>query len=486
MHFCQGLSQDVVRRLPHYRSDFYDARNRKVLSSAFYLFFACLANAIAFGSLLGFLTGGEIGVIEMLIATAIGGIFYALFSAQPITLLGGTGPMVIFTSLVYVVCQRFELNFIAVYCWCGIWAGLILVLLAVVNTSNLMRYFSRFTDDIFAALVSIIFIYEAAKNIVETFHDQGANFTAWVGEFLAAGTCALALFLPTLKRIGPRPANWVKFLADFAPTIAIVAITFLTVTVSSVSLEGANVPLSFEDTTSGRPWLVELYAVPDWVKVAAIVPAFFAAVLLFLDQNITSHIINEGMAPLRKGHGYHLDLLLIGILTLVFSLFGLPWIVAATIHSVNHLNSLTVEADDTETPTLAVVENRVSALLIHLGIAASIFMLTWIKFIPMPVLFGLFIFMGIVSLRANSFFIRALSLAVPLVFRFGNPREKLASVGGRCRFTIVQLICFCTLWLVKSSVLGLLFPIFIALCVPVRLLMTRIIDEVDLDLLDDN
>ena len=113
-------------------------------------------------------------------------------------------------------------------------------------------------------------------------------------------------------------------------------------------------------------------------------------------------------------------------------------------------------------------------------------MLTWVKFIPMPVLFGLFIFMGIVSLRTNSFFIRALSLAVPLVFHFANPREKLASVSGRRRFTIVQLICFCTLWLVKSSVLGLLFPIFIALCVPVRLLMTRIIDDVDLDLLDDN
>jgi hypothetical protein len=87
-----GLRADVAVRSPHYLSDFTDAAHRKVVSSTFNLFFACLANAIAFGALSGLLTHGEIGTIDMFVATAIGGISYALFSAQPITLLGGTGP----------------------------------------------------------------------------------------------------------------------------------------------------------------------------------------------------------------------------------------------------------------------------------------------------------------------------------------------------------------------------------------------------------
>ena len=66
-----GLRSVVAVRIPHYISDFTDAMHRKVVSSTLYLFFACLANAIAFG----ISTGGGIGIIEMMIASAIGGIF---------------------------------------------------------------------------------------------------------------------------------------------------------------------------------------------------------------------------------------------------------------------------------------------------------------------------------------------------------------------------------------------------------------------------
>lgn len=485
MAVFSGLAQDFRTRLPFYKSDFADAANRKTVSSGFYLFFACLANAIAFGGLSGLLTGGEIGVIEMLIATAIGGIIYALFSAQPITLLGGTGPIVIFTALLFVICRQYDLNFIGVYAWCGIWAGLILIVLSATNASNLMRYFSRFTDDIFAALVSIIFVIEATKNVAKVFSDSGFVAVAWFGASLAVGTCAIALILPVLTRVGGRHSSLRDSLSDFAPTIAILAMTLLAFGMPAIHLDGPNVPLSADGTTSGRPWLVGIWAVPILVKIGAVVPAFFAAVLLYLDQNITSHIINEGDAPLRKGHGYHLDLMLVGGMTFAFSLFGLPWIVAATVHSLNHLKSLTVDAEEPDMPAVAVVENRVSALAIHLGIAASIFLLGWVERIPMPVLFGLFVFMGIVSLRGNPFFLRSVSLFAPFVLRFGNHRETLASSRGRRRYTVVQMSCFCVLWAVKSSVLGILFPIFIALCVPIRLLMARMIDTIDLEHLDD-
>ena len=103
--------------------NFTITKPREVINVSFYLYFTCLANAIAFGSLSGILTNGQIGVIEMLIATSIGGVIYSLLSAQPIILLGGTGPIVIFTALFLSTCNNFNLNFLPVYAWISIWAG---------------------------------------------------------------------------------------------------------------------------------------------------------------------------------------------------------------------------------------------------------------------------------------------------------------------------------------------------------------------------
>jgi hypothetical protein len=80
--FGKGLMGDIKRKLPYYISDFTDGFNIKSLSTSFFMFFACLAPAVAFGGLLGSVTGGQIGTIEAIGATAIGGILYSLFSAQ--------------------------------------------------------------------------------------------------------------------------------------------------------------------------------------------------------------------------------------------------------------------------------------------------------------------------------------------------------------------------------------------------------------------
>ena len=43
---------------------------------------------------------------------------------------------------------------------------------------------------------------------------------------------------------------------------------------------------------------------------------------------------------LRKGGGYHLDLLVLGLTILINSLLGIPWYVASTILSITHVTSL--------------------------------------------------------------------------------------------------------------------------------------------------
>jgi hypothetical protein len=480
-----GLRADVAVRQPHYLSDFTDAAHRKVVSSTFYLFFACLANAIAFGALSGLLTRGEIGTIEMIVATAIGGISYALVSAQPITLLGGTGPIVIFTALLYQACALLGVPFITTYAWVGIWAGVILLVLSVTNASNWMRYFSRFTDDIFAALVSIIFIVEAVRNLWAGISEQGQAFdTRAMIAVLAIGTFVIAICFTMVSRSERHRGSTLAKVSDFGPSIAIVAMTVIAFSTPGIVVQGPVLPESFEATTSGRPWTVDIFSAEPWVILAGAVPALFAAILLYLDQNITSRIINESGEALEKGKGYHLDLMIVGALTFGFSLFGMPWIVAATVHSVNHLKGLSGAREVAGKLKNYVIENRVSALVIHVLIAVSIFFLDLVALIPVPVLFGLFVYMGYVSLRGNDFAARA-AQSLRLVIRAGSIGPEAVENASERRYTILQTGAFVVLWVVKSSAIGILFPIFIALCVPYRIWIGRWFRREELTVLDD-
>ena len=143
---CGGLLNDIKRRLPHYKSDFSQGFHPKVMGATLFMYFACLASAVAFGLLMSSVTGGQMGTTEMLVVTAIGGIVFALFSGQPLIILGGTGPIVIFTGLLYTACQSLEIDFLPTYAWVGVWSGAMLILCSITDMSYLMKFFTRFSN----------------------------------------------------------------------------------------------------------------------------------------------------------------------------------------------------------------------------------------------------------------------------------------------------------------------------------------------------
>lgn len=49
--------------------------------------------------------------------------------------------------------------------WIGVWVFLLLVILVVFNLSFMVKYITRFTEDCFATLVAIVFIFDAIKNV---------------------------------------------------------------------------------------------------------------------------------------------------------------------------------------------------------------------------------------------------------------------------------------------------------------------------------
>ena len=181
---------------------------------------------------------------------------------------------------------------------------------------------------------------------------------------------------------------------------------------------------------------------------------------------------------------------LLEILVAVCSIFGLPWLVAATVRSLNHVRSLATTEDVIDksgqhhTHILHVRENRISGIAIHVLIGMSLLLLPYLQYIPMAVLFGLFLYMGIVSMRGNQFFQRlSLWATDPSLYPRAHFVRRVPHSWMHL-FTFIQLVSLVTLWVVKTSAWGILFPLFIALLVPIRFALNLFFDKRHLELLD--
>ncbi|VUZ39945.1 unnamed protein product [Hymenolepis diminuta] len=100
-----GLMRDIKRRAPFYLSDFTEGIHIQCFASFFFLYFACLTPIITFGGLLSGVTGGYLGTMESILSGAVVGILYALFAGQPLTIMGSTGPVLVFESIIYRLCE---------------------------------------------------------------------------------------------------------------------------------------------------------------------------------------------------------------------------------------------------------------------------------------------------------------------------------------------------------------------------------------------
>ena len=139
---------------------------------------------------------------------------------------------------------------------------------------------------------------------------------------------------------------------------------------------------------------------------------------------------------------------------------------------------------ETRERVIHVRENRLTGLAIHLLIGLSLFLLPLLKTIPMAVLYGLFLFMGVVSMSGNQFFERmSLWLKDPALYPVTHYIRRVPRWTIHA-FTLLQLVCLGVLWFVKSSAIGILFPVFIALLVPVRLLAGKYFSAEQLAALD--
>lgn len=98
-----ALFNEIKHRYNIYFSDFSDGLSIHCFIASIFIFTVCLAPALCFGGVLAEKSDQWFGVNEMLLATSLNGIFFGLFSGQPLMLFGATGPFLVFEEMIYIV-----------------------------------------------------------------------------------------------------------------------------------------------------------------------------------------------------------------------------------------------------------------------------------------------------------------------------------------------------------------------------------------------
>uniref|UniRef100_A0A670IPR5 Electrogenic sodium bicarbonate cotransporter 1 n=1 Tax=Podarcis muralis TaxID=64176 RepID=A0A670IPR5_PODMU len=257
-----------------------------------------------------------------------------------------------------------------------------------------------------------------------------------------------------------------------------------------VSLIFVFISFSPKPTSPHRGWIIPPFGEnPWWVYLAAAIPALLVTILIFMDQQITAVIVNRKEHKLKKGAGYHLDLFLVAVLMIICSFMGLPWYVAATVISIAHIDSLKMETETSapgEQPKfLGVREQRVTGVIVFILTGISVFMAPILKFIPMPVLYGVFLYMGVASLNGVQFMDRLKLLLMPLKHQPDFIYLRHVPLRRVHLFTFLQVVCLALLWILKSTVAAIIFPVMILALVAVRKAMDYLFSQHDLSFLDD-
>uniref|UniRef100_A0A8C7TWI7 Anion exchange protein n=1 Tax=Oncorhynchus mykiss TaxID=8022 RepID=A0A8C7TWI7_ONCMY len=522
-HLFGGLISDAARRYPKYASDFRDALNPQCMAAIIFIYFAALSPAVTFGGLLGEKTGGLIGVSELIIATAMQGVIFSLLGAQPLLVVGFSGPLLVFEEAFYSFCNANHIEYLTGRVWIGFWLVLIVVIIVAFEGSFLVRFVTRFTQEIFSFLISLIFIYETFSKLGKIFQEHplqrcylvndtwtssscndtvvgvpgkvvGEPNTALLTLVLMSGTFFIAFYLRKFKNSSFFPGKLRRMIGDFGVPIAILIMVLVDYSIKDTYTQKLSVPTGFSVTSpEKRQWLIPPLGsdgqFPVWMMATSILPALLVFILIFMETQITTLIVSKKERMLLKGSGFHLDLLIIVAIGGVSALFGLPWLAAATVRSVTHANALTVMSKAVapgDKPRIhEVKEQRVTGFLVALFVGLSIVIGDLLRQIPIAVLFGIFLYMGVMSLNGIQLTERMLLLLMPPKYHPDHTYVRKVRTLRMHLFTGIQLVCLAALWTVMSTVASLAFPFVLILTVPIKwFLLPRIFTTREMQCLD--
>ncbi|UJR09022.1 hypothetical protein I4U23_013271 [Adineta vaga] len=555
-----GVCREMRRRYDHYKSDFLDAFSLNCFVSLVFMFIACLAPALTFGGIIADKTNNRLGVNEMLIASSVNGFLFGFVSGQPLMILGPTGPFLVFEEMVYDLCHSLQADFWTVRCCVSLWTTLFIILLVAFEGSFMIRHVTRFTEEIFALIIAVIYLYEPFKKLYKIFRSNPvlsnyhydypltcscnisslfnttlsfdtpytypenfslsnyscyqcispkrytsssssllkSNYTsissdetnlpnkALLSFIILLGTCFISVALKRFRRSNFFGRTTRQTLSDFGMTIALICMVLFDMLITKNTgghslTQKITVPRSIRpsDRERGNLWFISPFrrSIPLWAYFASSFPAVLISVVLFFEVELTSIMIQSKLkcvhsSKVIKGTGYHLDILIAGVLISISGLFGLPWICAAPVRSIAHVASLSryskTHAPGEKPRLIDIKDQRLTNIGVHILIGCTIFAGTIIRKIPVAALFGIFLYFGIVSIPGTQLFSRMKMIFIPTKYHPNVGYLRRVRQTKRFIYTIIQIIAAGLLIAIKITSFAFLFPFILVLLVPLR------------------
>uniref|UniRef100_A0A6S8BLF9 Bicarbonate transporter-like transmembrane domain-containing protein n=1 Tax=Aureoumbra lagunensis TaxID=44058 RepID=A0A6S8BLF9_9STRA len=481
-HF-RGIKRDLIRRRVYYISDWLEGWNAKTLASTFFMFFTSIAPAVTFAELLEGETD-SIGVVEVCLSSALSGMIFSIFAGQPLVILGVTGPVSILTISIFGMSESMGIKFLPFYAWSQIFAAIMHLIIASLGLCDYIKYITNFSCHTFGILIAVIYFVTGARGISGYFLRDQPFDTALAELIIALGTAGCALYL-SKARDWPILTKFLRnLITDYAPTVSILAWTIISLLgrMRGQGIPRLDVPNTFR-TLNGRAWFASnLFKLPPWAIVLALVPATIITVLFIFDHNVSSIMAQSREFQLKKGSAYHLDFFVLGFCILTTGLLGIPPCNGLIPQAPLHTKSLCVltkgfsngvEIDIVDHTYEIRYTNFFQAFLT--GVVCFKPFLIILGKIPKASLDGLFIFMALSSLGGNELWDRFVLLVSEPARRISrHDFFRTVQFDVMAKYTKLQLAAVVLIFVVTLTPVAMAFPLFIAALVYIR---TRILPK---------
>lgn len=344
----RGIKNDLRGRLTCYKQDWTGGFRAgiRILAPTTYIFFASAIPVISFGEQLERSTDGVLTAVQTLASTALCGIIHSIVGGQPLLILGVAEPTVIMYTFMFSFAKdRPDLGpnlFLAWAGWVCVWTAILLFLLAVLGACSIINRFTRIAGELFGLLIAMLFMQQAIKGLVDEFGiPERENIKArqfvpsWrFANGMFAIVLSFGLLLTALKSRKARSwrygAGWLRgFIADYGVPLMVLVWTGISyIPYDSVP---KGIPRRLFSPNPWSPgaydnWTVikDMPHVPLMYIIGAFIPATMIAVLYYFDHSVASQLAQQAEFNLRKPPSFHYDLLLLGFLTLLCGLIGIP------------------------------------------------------------------------------------------------------------------------------------------------------------------
>jgi len=154
--------------------------------------------------------------------------------------------------------------------------------------------------------------------------------------------------------------------------------------------------------------------------------------------------------------------------------------------SLSTRETVALPGGGTTTKVTKVVEQRMTNFGIHLLIAICLLFAPALRIVPKPVLYGVFLYMGVTSIPGNEIFDRIYLLAIWDPKKYPGYRF-VGEVTNKSMhlYTLFQVACIAGLFaMTKIDAISVIFPFMIGVLVFVRKGLKWLWSQADLSILD--